>query len=139
MEMDLQTTPRTAERTSRRSKPSIPLFLAVWALLIACGVIGTVWYAGQMKAKMTAEISEQTSRQITAMQQTYDAQLKQMQTQFSGEMSKVQGKVDALNELLEFTKDNTTSKTDNSNKLYSQLSEVQKKLAELQKSLDVLK
>ncbi|MFC4809755.1 hypothetical protein [Paenibacillus sp. GCM10023250] len=140
METNIETTaPRTAERTARRSKPSVPLFLAVWVLLIGCGAAGTVWYAGQLKAKLTREIGEQTSRQITAMQHDYDAQLKQMQTQFSGELSKVQGKVDALNELLEFTKDNANSKTDNSNKLFTQLSEVEKKLAELQKSLDVLK
>lgn len=140
METNIQTTaPRSAERTSRRSKPSIPVFLAAWVLLIGCGVAGTVWYTGQVKAKLTQDIGNQTSKQITAMQQNYDAQLKQMQTQFSGELSKVQGKVDALNELLEFTKDNTNTKTDNSNKLYTQLSEVEKKLAELQKSLDVLK
>ncbi|NBC68032.1 hypothetical protein GT003_03370 [Paenibacillus sacheonensis] len=130
---------RSTERTSRRSKPSVPLFLAVWALLIGCGVFGTIWYTGQVKAKMTQDIAAQTSQQITAMQKDYDAQLKQMQTQFAGELTKVQGKVDALNELLEFTKDNTNSKTDNSNKLFTQLSQVQKKLAELQKSLDVLK
>jgi peptidoglycan hydrolase CwlO-like protein len=140
MEPNIQTAaPRSVDRTARRSKSSVPLFLAVWVLLIGCGVIGTVWYTGQMKAKLTQDISAQTARQITAMQQNYDAQLKQMQTQFAGDLSKVQGKVDALNELLQFTKDNTNSKTDNSNKLFSQLSEVEKKLAELQKSLDVLK
>ncbi|SFS68443.1 hypothetical protein [Paenibacillus sp. BC26] len=130
---------RSLERTSRKSKPSVPMFLAAWVLLISCGVVGTVWYTGQVKDKLTQDISAQTAQQITTMQQNYDAQLKQMQANFSGELNKVQGKVDALNELLEFTKDNTNSKTDNSNKLFTQLNEVKKKLAELQKSLDVLK
>ncbi|RAP78512.1 hypothetical protein [Paenibacillus montanisoli] len=140
METNIQTSPnRSAARTARKSKSSVPLFLAVWVLLIGCGVIGSVWYTNHLKAKLTKDISVQTARQITAMQQDYDTQLKQMQTQFSGELIKVQSKVDALNELLQFTKDNTNSKTDNSNKLFSQLNEVKKKLNELQKSLDVLK
>ncbi|QHT64110.1 hypothetical protein GXP70_24485 [Paenibacillus lycopersici] len=115
------------------------MFLAVWVILIGCGVIAAVWYTGQVKEKLTQDIGAQTASQITAMQQSYDAQLKQMQSQFTDELNKVQGKVDALNELLQFTKDNANSKTDNSNKLFSQLSEVKKKLAELQQSLDVLK
>ena len=73
------------------------------------------------------------------MQTDYEAQIKQLQANFTSEIVKVQGKVDALNELLEFSKDNANSKTDNSNKLFSQLSEVKKQLNELQKSLDVLK
>ncbi|WP_308634038.1 hypothetical protein [Paenibacillus silvisoli] len=140
METNIQTSAqRSAARTTRKSKSSAPLFLAVWALLIGCGVIGTIWYTNQVKAKLTNDISVQTARQITAMQQDYDQQLKQLQTQFTGELNKVQSKVDALNELLQFTKDNTNSKTDNSNKLFSQLNEVKKKLNELEKSLDVLK
>ncbi|WP_274652549.1 hypothetical protein [Paenibacillus humicola] len=140
METNIQTTAqRSMERSGRRSKPSVAVFLAVWVLLIACGVLGTIWYAGQLKERLTKEISAQTSQQITAMQKDYETQLKQMQTHFNGELDQVQSKVDALNELLEFTKDNTNSKTDNSNKLFTQLSDVQKKLEELQKNMDVLK
>ncbi|QHW29811.1 hypothetical protein GZH47_02480 [Paenibacillus rhizovicinus] len=140
METNIQTTAtRTVERSARRSRSSVPLFLAAWVLLIGGGVIGTVWYTGQVKAKLTQDISVQTAQQITAMQQNYDKQLKEMQTRFTGELTTVQGKVDALNELLQFTKDNANSKTDNSNKLFSQLNEVKKELAALQKSLDVLK
>ncbi len=123
----------------RRSKPSVPLFLIIWILLIAAGVLGTIWYTGKIKQQLTLEVSKQTAQQITAMQTDYEAQIKQLQANFTSEIVKVQGKVDALNELLEFSKDNANSKTDNSNKLFSQLSEVKKQLNELQKSLDVLK
>jgi hypothetical protein len=51
----------------------------------------------------------------------------------------LEAKVEQLNQLLAFTKDNASSKVDNSNQLYSQLAEVKKKLEELQKNLDVLK
>ncbi|MNI83962.1 hypothetical protein D3C73_1408210 [compost metagenome] len=65
----------------------------------------------------------------------YTAQLSALST----EVNNLQSKVETFNELLEFTKDNTTDKTDNSNKLYTQLSEVKKQLAELQKKMDLLK
>jgi esterase/lipase len=132
-------TPSGLERHPRRSKPSVPIFLIIWILLIAAGVLGTIWYTGKIKEQLTLEVSKQTAQQITAMQTDYEAQIKQLQANFTSEIVKVQGKVDALNELLEFSKDNANSKTDNSNKLFSQLSEVKKQLNELQKSLDVLK
>jgi uncharacterized protein HemX len=115
------------------------LFLAVWILLIAAGLLGTIWYTGKIKQQLTDQIKHQTAQQIAAMQTDYEAQLRKLETNFSSEITKVQGKVDALNELLEFSKDNASSKTDNSNKLYTQMNEVQKKLNELEKDLDVLK
>ncbi|MNP78351.1 hypothetical protein D3C76_1759400 [compost metagenome] len=54
-------------------------------------------------------------------------------------MKDLQSKVESFNELLEFTKDNSSDKSDNSNKLYSQLSEVKKQLTQLQKQMDLLK
>lgn len=132
-------TPSEFKRKPRRSKPSVLLFLMIWILLIAAGVLGTIWYTSKIKEQLTLDVSKQTARQITAMQTDYEARIKQLETIFTSEIVKVQGKVDALNELLEFSKDNANNKTDNSNKLFSQLSEVKKKLNELQKSLDVLK
>lgn len=108
-------------------------------LLIASGVVGAIWYTDQIKKNLTAAISNQTAKQITDMQTKYEARLKGMETSFSNEITKVQGKVDALNQLLEFSKDNASSKTDNSNKLYTQLNDVKKQLAQLKKDLDVLK
>jgi len=140
MNTDIQTsTYNRQEQVKRRSRSTFPLFLAVWMILIAGGVVGTLWYTGKMKTQMQTEISQQTAKQISAMQTDYQNRIKQLETSFAGEITKVQGKVDALNQLLEFTKDNANDKTDNSNQLYTQINEVKKKLAELQKSLDVLK
>ncbi len=63
----------------------------------------------------------------------------ELETGYTSDLAELKAKVDALNELLTFTKDNADSKTDNSNKLYTQLNEVKKQLNELQKNLDVLK
>lgn len=123
----------------RKSRATLPLFLSIWMLLIASGVVGAIWYTDQIKKNLTAEISKQTAKQITDMQSKYEVRLKGMETSFSEEITKVQGKVDALNQLLEFSKDNASSKTDNSNKLYTQLNDVKKQLAQLKKDLDVLK
>ncbi|UUZ93069.1 hypothetical protein LJK87_49025 [Paenibacillus sp. P25] len=53
-------------------------------------------------------------------------------------MAKMQAKIDSINELLAFTKDSASSKTDNSNQLYTQLADVKKKLDDLKKNLDAL-
>jgi len=128
------------ERQSRRkSGPSVLVFLFVWVILIGTGILGAIWYSGKIKQSITLEVGQQTSQQIAAMQSGYEAQLKQLEAQFKGDIVKLQGKVDALNELLEFSKDNVNNKTDNSNKLFTQLSEVKKQLTELKKDLDVLK
>ncbi|MNW04214.1 hypothetical protein D3C71_2002730 [compost metagenome] len=57
----------------------------------------------------------------------------------SDQVKELQSTVQTFNELLTFTKDNASSKTDNSNKLYTQLSEVRKQLEALQKEMDLLK
>ncbi|MNW68970.1 hypothetical protein D3C74_478760 [compost metagenome] len=57
----------------------------------------------------------------------------------SEEVKELQSTVQSFNELLTFTKDNASSKTDNSNKLYTQLNEVRKQLDALKKEMDLLK
>lgn len=69
------------------------------------------------------------------MQNDYTTQLSTL----SNEVKDLQSKVDSFNELLEFTKDNKTDESDSSNKLYTQLSEVQKQLNKLQSQMDLLK
>lgn len=123
----------------QKSRATLPLFLSIWMLLIASGIIGAIWYTDQIKNRLTIEVGQQTAKQIADMQAKYEERLKGMETSFAGEIAKVQGKVDALNQLLEFSKDNASSTTDNSNKLYTQINEVKKQLAQLQKDLDVLK
>jgi len=145
MQPDIQTgihaVPAAAERPSRRAakRSAVPYILLLWVVLIGGGAYGTHWYANTLKEQMTADIERQTALQITAMQADYEARIAALEADMAAEITGVEGKVDALNELLTFTKDNANSKTDNSNQLYTQINEVKKKLNELQKSLDVLK
>ena len=126
-------------KTSKSKKHTYKLLFGTWALLIACGAIGAKLYTDHLKNVMTAEIAQQTELQLKQVQNDYQKQLGSLKDSLTSDMAKLQAKVDTLNELLSFTKDNATGKTDNSNQLYTQLAEVKKKLDELQKNLDVLK
>jgi uncharacterized coiled-coil DUF342 family protein len=91
-----------------------------------------------MMRTVTEQIALQTEQQLQAVKADYENQMKQLKESVTGDMSKLQTKVDSLNELLAFTKDSANSKTDNSNQLYTQLADVKKKLDDLKKSLEVL-
>ncbi|MFF2885605.1 hypothetical protein [Paenibacillus sp. NPDC057967] len=123
----------------KKNNASFLIFIGIWILLIGGGLFGAKLYSDKMQRDITADIERQTSAQIATMQKAYDDRLAAMETTYAGEITLLKEKIDALNELLTFTKDNADSKTDNSNKLYTQLNEVKKQLNELKKSLDVLK
>lgn len=123
----------------RRGVVSLAVFIGVWAVLICGGFYMAKWYTDRMQQEITSDIERQTSAQIEQMQTAYEAKLADLETGYQAEITELKGKIDALNELLTFTKDNADTKTDNSNKLYTQLNEVKKQLDELKKSLDVLK
>ncbi len=133
--------PRGTQTPSRRKKnPKVLIvFIGIWLVLIGSGVYGAKWYSDQIQQTVTADLEQQTAAQIADMQQAYEERLQKLESSYTTEMTELKGKVDALNELLQFTKDNADSKTDNSNKLYTQLNEVKKQLDELKKGLDVLK
>ncbi|MFD1954890.1 hypothetical protein ACFSL6_12120 [Paenibacillus thailandensis] len=123
----------------RRENRAFLAFLAVWMFLLGAGISGAVLYSNHMKRQITAELEKQTASQIAALQADYEARMTTLQQSYEAQLAELQTKVDALNELLTFTKDNVDTKTDNSNKLYTQLNEVKKQLAALQKNLEVLK
>ncbi|MDF2720748.1 MAG: hypothetical protein K0Q59_423 [Paenibacillus sp.] len=133
--------PRSAKsvKTAKTSKKSYLLFFSSWFFLIASGVLGTMLYTEHLKTQLSTQLAVQTEAQLSAMQVQYQQQLEQVKAGLTADMSNLQVKVDALNELLAFTKDSANSKTDNSNQLYTQLAEVKKKLDELKLNLDVLK
>lgn len=128
-----------ANTRKKRSKSAFIVFISVWVLLIAGGLYFAKVYTEQIQRDITADVERQTAAQISEMQKAYDGRIAEMETTYQGEITQLKSKVDALNELLTFTKDNADTKTDNSNKLYTQLNEVKKQLDELKKSLDVLK
>ncbi|WP_336779383.1 hypothetical protein [Paenibacillus illinoisensis] len=114
---------------------SVKLFLVMWIVLIALGVLGTYYYSNHLQKQMLSQIQAHNQQQIAALKADYENQL----TTISKEVADLQGQVQSFNELLTFTKDNASDKTDNSNKLYTQLSEVKKQLETLQKKMDLLK
>jgi esterase/lipase len=136
-----QRTASQSDKKTRKKKGNRPflLFVCVWLIIICSGILGAKWYTERIQQTLSADLQLQTASQISAMQQAYEARMLQLETNYTTDLSELKAKVDALNELLTFTKDNAASKTDNSNKLYTQLNEVKKQLNELQKSLDVLK
>lgn len=141
---DLILEQRTAshyDKKTRRKKGNrtFLVFVCVWIIIICSGIMGAKWYSERMQQTLSADLERQTASQIAAMQKVYEERMLQLETNYTADLAELKAKVDALNELLTFTKDNADSKTDNSNKLYTQLNEVKKQLNELQKSLDVLK
>jgi uncharacterized protein HemX len=132
-----RTSGKSVKSAASRRKSYI-LFFTSWLLLIATGIFGAVWYTQHIKQQIAADLSSQTQQQLQTLQTEYQKQLDTLKESMTSDMSKLQAKVDSFNELLAFSKDSASSKTDNSNQLYTQLQEVKKKLDELKKNLDVL-
>ncbi len=120
-------------------KPSYKGFLLLWVLLIGIGACTAYLYSDYMKRSMEANIAAQTEAQLEAVKKHYELQLEQTKAEFAAELQKLGAKVDAFNELLTFANDNASSRTDNSNQLYTQLQDVKKKLDELQKAMEMLR
>ncbi|MBB6675542.1 hypothetical protein [Cohnella nanjingensis] len=131
------TYPETPPR--KRTKSALLFYAVLWMVLVAAGVLGAKAYSDHIQRQVAADLERQTASQIAAMQQDYDGRIDKLETGYKASLAQMESKIEALNELLTFTKDNADTKTDNSNKLYTQLAEVKKQLAELKKSLDVLK
>jgi gas vesicle protein len=129
---------RTSKPVNKGTRKTYLYLFLGWTLLIAAGVLGAKLYTDQLRQQIASEIAAQTEQQLQAVQEDYQKQIVQLKDSVSGDLTKMQGKIDSLNELLAFTKDSANSKTDNSNQLYTQLAEVKKKLDDLKKNLDVL-
>ncbi|WP_239618545.1 hypothetical protein [Cohnella mopanensis] len=127
----------TPPRKKRRG--AFFFFAILWLVLIASGITGAKWYSDHIQQQVSSDLERQTASQIALMQQDYDSRLTKLEDGYKEQLAQMEGKIQALNELLTFTKDNADTKTDNSNKLYTQLAEVKKQLNELKKSMDVLK
>ncbi|WMT39774.1 hypothetical protein RE628_20670 [Paenibacillus sp. D2_2] len=134
--MPYSTEPTSDSVPSRKKRrPSVKMVLLTWILLIALGVTAAYLYSNHLKESMIAQMNQEIQTRTEAMKTDYTTQLSAL----SAEIQELNNKVEAFNELLTFTKDNSSNKTDNSNKLYSQLNEVKAQLAELQKKMELLK
>ncbi|OUM94853.1 MAG: hypothetical protein A9Z00_09160 [Thermobacillus sp. ZCTH02-B1] len=130
---------RASRKKASASRAAALLFVFVWLLLIAGGAAGAAWYADELRARMTADIERQTAERIAAMQREVETRMAELEASFRADIDAVEAKVNELNELLTFTRDNATGEKDDRNLLYTQLHEVKEKLEQLEKQLDVLK
>ncbi|WP_018753329.1 hypothetical protein [Paenibacillus sanguinis] len=136
MSYSTEPAPANEMKRSRKSqRSSVAIIILIWVLLIGAGATAAYYYSNHLKQSMIDQLDAKWQSETALMKEDYTSQLAAL----SEEMKLLQGKVDTFNELLEFTKDNSTEKTDNSNKLYSQLSEVKQQLAKLQKQMGLLK
>lgn len=125
----------TSARSTRNRGTSVKVFLVIWLLLIGSGIAATYWYSHHLQQNMLSALDAKWQAQTNAIKADYNSKLSSL----SNEVSQLDSKVQSFNELLTFTKDNASNKTDNSNKLYTQLAEVKKQLSALQSKMDLLK
>ncbi|MFE4710447.1 hypothetical protein ACFRAM_06180 [Paenibacillus sp. NPDC056722] len=130
-----ETTPVQSRRTAARNGSSVKWFLLFWVVMIGIGVYAVYSYTNHLKQQVLSQLSAQSQQQLTVLKTDYEARIAAL----SDEVKELQSTVQTFNELLTFTKDNASAKTDNSNKLYTQLSEVRKQLDALKKEMDLLK
>ncbi|QUL56617.1 hypothetical protein KDC22_09095 [Paenibacillus tritici] len=124
-----------SRRSAERSGSSVKWFLLFWILMIASGVYAVYSYTNHLKDQVLNELGSQSQQQLTVLKTDYESKIAVL----SEQVKELQSTVQTFNELLTFTKDNASNKTDNSNKLYTQLSEVKKQLDSLKKEMDLLK
>ncbi|WP_150275239.1 hypothetical protein [Paenibacillus tepidiphilus] len=130
-----ESNPVSRRRSAVKNGPSVKWFLLFWILLIGAGVYGVYSYTNHLKEQMLSQLGAQSQQQLTVLKTDYETKI----TALTEQVQQLQSTVDTFNELLTFTKDNQSDKTDNSNKLYTQLSEVRKQLDSLKKEMDLLK
>lgn len=130
-----ETTPVHSRRTATRNGSSVKWFLLFWVMMIGLGGYAVFSYTNHLKMQVLNDLSTQSQQQLNILKTDYESKMAVL----SEEVKELQSTVQSFNELLTFTKDNASAKTDNSNKLYTQLSEVNKQLAALKKEMDLLK
>lgn len=131
----LAESPAHSRRAAARSGSSVKWFLLFWILMIGLGVYAVYSYTNHLKDQVLSELGAQNQQQLSVLKTDYETKIAALTEQ----VEQLQSTVQSFNELLTFTKDNASNKTDNSNKLYTQLSEVRKQLDALKKEMDVLK
>lgn len=134
--LETETIPPYASReASSRKGPKARWFWMFWIIFIALGVAAAYSYSNHLQKEMIAQLQQDTQKEMAALKAQYDSRF----TELSQQMNEMQSKVQSFNELLTFTKDQASGKTDNSNKLYSQLNEVKQQLSKLERKLELLK
>ncbi|WP_054955905.1 hypothetical protein [Paenibacillus dakarensis] len=134
LETDTANTYPSREASSRKG-PRARWFWMFWILFILLGVAAAYSYSNHLQKEIITKLQQDTQKEMASLKAQYDSRF----TELSRQMDEMQSKVQSFNELLTFTKDQASGKTDNSNKLYSQLNEVKQQLTKLQKKMELLK
>lgn len=128
-------TPYKSREEVHQKGPSAKYFWVFWIVLIGLGTTAANLYSNHLKEQVVVQLQQDTRQEMAAFKAEYDQRFNELVQ----EMDEMQSKVQSFNELLTFTKDQASGKTDNSNKLYSQLSQVEKQLKELERKMELLK
>lgn len=128
-------TPYKSREETQQKGPSTKWFWVFWIVLIGLGTTAAYLYSNHLKEQVVVQLQQDTRQEMAAFKAEYDKRFNELVQ----EMDEMQSKVQSFNELLTFTKDQASGKTDNSNKLYSQLSQVEKQLKELERKMELLK
>lgn len=128
-------TPYKSREEVQQKGPSTKWFWVFWIVLIGLGTTAAYLYSNHLKEQVVVQVQQDTRQEMASFKAEYDQRFNELVQ----EMDEMQSKVQSFNELLTFTKDQASGKTDNSNKLYSQLSQVEKQLKELERKMELLK
>lgn len=137
-------TPSRSDVVKPRSKKSsrvlkLFLFVFLWAAIISAGAFAMHVYMERLIDRVEADLHAQTMQQMAQLEQTYTERLNELKQSVTGELAGLQSEVETFNEMLTFAEDLAGSKTDESNKLYTRLEQLEAHLKELSKNLELLK
>lgn len=133
-------TEKRSERTrKRKQRIAVTNIIMFWLLLIMGGLYGAYSYMNHVEQKLTAQIEKKTEERIQEMQIAYNQKISDLDVQYTAQMDDLNSQIASLNELLTFVKDNANTDQDDSNKLYTQISEIKAQLQKLQNSMELLK
>lgn len=140
----IPTAPKTSRKEEKSSNRAVPLFkflvfVMAWGMLVGSGVFGSKMYLDHMRADIEAQLHEQTTEQTAQIHEHYDAQFSELKKSLTEEINQLQKDVQTFNELVTFTLDTANTNTDESNRLYTRLEQLEAQLEQLRENLDVLK
>lgn len=134
-----ETEKRSERNRKRKQRIAVTNIIMFWLLLIMGGLYGAYSYMNHVEQKLTAQIEKKTEERIQEMQIAYNQKISDLDVQYTTQMDDLNSQIASLNELLTFVKDNANTDQDDSNKLYTQISEIKAQLQKLQNSMELLK
>jgi|SRR5690625_2616353 len=129
--------PRQKKRRKRVGK--IVLLVFAWTAFLTAGAFAMHLYIQQLISSVETELYTQTKQQMIELEQTYSERLQELKQSVNGELAHLQSEVETFNEMLTFAEDLAGDKTDESNKLYTRLEQLEAHLTQLAKNLEMLK